>query len=223
MTLKKAYRSFFSIWLMLVFAMGIMVLWQTADSRKGNLLEYLFTRPVAPEIVPVPAQQAAAPVVEAKPEPSPQPAPKVEPEWKALAVGKAQGAGLIHKPVIAVRDDGATMITFDYSGSLGEVQTFTTNAESALVVDILGKWNEDPKFDKRIKNSDAERIISYKHDGFLRVSGIRATGIKSPLKAEVLASSTQLRIVFSAEAASKHAAGQKPDHSAAPPSPTKGK
>ena len=193
-------RFSFFFWLFLVVLLWTGTSIWSGTSGNAPLLSSLFTRPVPLEPIIVSQPHVLQKKNETSEPALPEPVaeePVVEELWLALETGAKGGHGHIAPPEVTVHEDGSVAVFMAFTGTEGQTTSFLTEDRGGVSIDLHGHWENDPGYVTGIPEGALKKIQIYKHDGYLRVTGI-VRSMDSLHKVRVLAhhKDSVFRIVF---------------------------
>ena len=190
-SLQTLFRWMLLVWLLLVAALGFAVSRGTNTTYLGNTMAFIFSgigRSAETEPIVRRAPLAEVPEVEEPP----------APEWTPLAVGKNSGGGTLGAPVIEQLENGAVAVVMQLTGTVGDISFYTPRNVVGATVDFIGEWSKPPYFKQHVSGGCLSLAQTAGHKGYLRVSGVAASGVKKlAARAEYSASKNAVRVVFS--------------------------
>lgn len=189
-SLQTLFRWMLLVWLLLVAALGFAVSRSTSTTYLGNTMAFIFSgigRSAEPEPVARRAEPTVVPATKELP----------TPEWTPLAAGKKAGSGTLGSPVIEQLEDGAVAVVMQLTGTVGDVSFYTPRNVVGATVDFIGEWSKPPYFKQSVGGGSLSLAQTAGHKGYLRVSGVAASGVKKlEARAEYSASKNAVRVVF---------------------------
>lgn len=191
-SLRTIFRWMLLLWLVLVAVLGFTVSYSTRSSYIGNTMAFLFSSAGREHAELITHERRPA-----APREEPKESPEV-PEWVELASDKTMGKGSLGTPEVQELPGGSVAVVFQLVGEPGGATFFRPGNVTSATIDLHGEWASPPYMKQRMKSGCLSLVQMAGHKGYLRVSGVAASGIaRLDARAEHSVSSGAVRVIFS--------------------------